>query len=233
MVTIERQEKTGAAHSAAPRARVPWGPRVVGIVVLAGGLILLWDAIKAARDYGITASGPWLPPLVVASGWVALALIYLIRQIVAPRADYAPEQPSVAASTLAAPAAPATLASSATSATSEESAAVSTAAIGDEVRDPDEQPIAAGERTNWLAPAALVAALIGYGTVLEVAGFVVASAIFFVVSAQLLSRPNRTVREVIRTTIRNVIVGVALSVSVYLLFTRLLDINLPSGVLYL
>ena len=196
-------------------------------MVLAGGLVLLWDAIKAGRDYGITASGPWLPPLMVASGWVALALIYLIRQIVAPRADYAPEQPTVDADS------PITSATLATSATSEESAAVATAAIGDEVRDPDQQPIAAGERTNWLAPAALVAALIGYGTMLEVAGFVVASAIFFVVSAQLLSRPKRAIGEVIRTTVRNVIVGVALAVSVYLLFTRLLDINLPSGVLYL
>jgi putative tricarboxylic transport membrane protein len=216
MVTIERQDTTGAAPSAAPGARAPRGPRVVGVTVLAGGLVLLGDAIRGARDYGITASGPWLPPLIVASGWVALAIVYLARQIVAPTADYATEksadEPAVAAATAGTP---------------------GTAAIGDEVRDPDEQPIAAGERTNWLVPAVLVIALLGYATVLEAAGFVVASAAFFVVSAHLLSRPRRPAREIVRTTVRNLIVGITLSVSVYLLFTRLLDINLPAGVLYL
>jgi hypothetical protein len=188
-------------------------------VVLVGGLILLRDAIIHGREYGIRASGPWLPAIVVASGWVALALIYLIRQIVAPRRDYAPEQPHVE---------PATDTTMSTAPETSEGAP-----IAGDVRDPDEQPVAAGERTHWLAPFALVAALIGYATVLEVAGFVVASTLFFIVSAQLLSRPRRPINEVLRTTVRNVIVGVALSVSVYLFFTRVLDINLPAGVLSL
>ena len=64
-----RGRRTAPPPAHAHRGVLEWW----ALVVLAAGLVLLWDAIKAGREYGITASGPWLPPLVVASGWVALA----------------------------------------------------------------------------------------------------------------------------------------------------------------
>jgi putative tricarboxylic transport membrane protein len=83
-------------------------------------------------------------------------------------------------------------------------------------------------RASWFVPAALMAALVGYALVLEytVVGYVPTTAVFFVVAARLLS--SRPVREVI---LRDVVVGLGLSLVIYLAFTRLLDIQLPAGVL--
>jgi putative tricarboxylic transport membrane protein len=74
----------------------------------------------------------------------------------------------------------------------------------------------------------LAAALLGYALVLKytVVGYVIATAVFFVVAARLLS--TRRVRDVI---VRDLVVAVALSLGIYLAFTRLLGISLPAGVL--
>lgn len=83
-------------------------------------------------------------------------------------------------------------------------------------------------RASWVVPGGLLAALVGYALVLEytVVGYVPATAVFFVVAARLLS--TRPVREVI---LRDTVVALGLSLVVYVAFTRLLDIQLPAGVL--
>ncbi|WP_173082441.1 tripartite tricarboxylate transporter TctB family protein [Phytohabitans rumicis] len=62
-----------------PSGRAPIGPRVLGGVVLLAGLGLLAQAIGEAVERGITVDGPRLAPLIVTSGWVALATAYLIQ----------------------------------------------------------------------------------------------------------------------------------------------------------
>jgi putative tricarboxylic transport membrane protein len=83
-------------------------------------------------------------------------------------------------------------------------------------------------RGRWSTPFLLLAALIGYAFVLKytVAGYILATAGFVLVTARLLS--SRPAREVI---VRDVLVAIGLSVGIYLLFTRLLGIVLPAGVL--
>jgi len=85
-----------------------------------------------------------------------------------------------------------------------------------------------GERIVVRTPALVMAALIGYALVLKytVIGYIIATAVFFFVTARLLSM--RRLREVV---VRDAIVAVALSVAIYLAFTRLLGISLPAGVL--
>jgi putative tricarboxylic transport membrane protein len=84
------------------------------------------------------------------------------------------------------------------------------------------------ERKAWRSPALLLVALICYSVVLKytVLGYVLATVAFVLVSARLLS--SRPWREVI---VRDVATAVCLSVGIYLLFTRLLGIVLPAGVL--
>jgi putative tricarboxylic transport membrane protein len=81
---------------------------------------------------------------------------------------------------------------------------------------------------RWRVPFLLLAALVGYAVVLKytVVGYVLATVIFYVACSLLLN--TRPVREVI---VRDVIVAVGLSVTIYLVFTRLLGIVLPAGVL--
>lgn len=90
--------------------------------------------------------------------------------------------------------------------------------------------LAAPEGRRFVAstPLLLVAALVGYALVLKytVAGYVLATTLFFLAAAKLLS--TRPVREFL---VRDVIVAVALSLAIYLAFTRLLGISLPAGVL--
>ncbi len=71
----------GAAATAAPR-RAVFGPRVVGAVLLVGGLVLGYVAIRDAGEDGVTIDGPRLAPLVVTAAWVVLAAVYLVAQFV-------------------------------------------------------------------------------------------------------------------------------------------------------
>ncbi|MEU8075092.1 tripartite tricarboxylate transporter TctB family protein [Catellatospora citrea] len=85
-----------------------------------------------------------------------------------------------------------------------------------------------GTGGSWRTPLLLLVALIVYAFVLKytVTGYVLATAAFVLASARLLS--SRPVREVI---VRDLLVAVGLSTGIYLLFTRLLGIVLPAGVL--
>jgi putative tricarboxylic transport membrane protein len=81
---------------------------------------------------------------------------------------------------------------------------------------------AAEERPGWWSPAGVAASLVGFAIALEYAGFIVSAAVFIVVVARVLGS---------RHLLRDVIVAVLLPTAVFLIFTRLLDIFLPAGVL--
>ncbi|GIE35853.1 hypothetical protein Ait01nite_088980 [Actinoplanes italicus] len=161
-----------AASEAEPSAS---GPLAVGAVLLLTGFTLLWQAVSAAADNGVTLGGPTLAPLVVTGLWVVVAAWYLLE------------------------------------------------AVRKRVSAPDRL-----ERGAWRTPVLLLVALIVYSVVLKytVLGYVLATVAFVLVSARLLS--TRPWREVI---VRDLATAVGLSVGIYLLFTRLLGIVLPAGVL--
>jgi putative tricarboxylic transport membrane protein len=94
-------------------------------------------------------------------------------------------------------------------------------------RLPKEEETDEGQ-VRWLTPGLLLAALAVYAVVLKytVVGYVIATALFFFGSARLLS--VRSWREVV---VRDAAVAVVLPVVVYLLFTKVLGITLPAGVL--
>ncbi|WP_460494705.1 tripartite tricarboxylate transporter TctB family protein [Dactylosporangium cerinum] len=144
-------------------------------MLLTVGVALLWQAIAAGVDSGVTLGGPTLAPIVVTGLWVMVALWYLL-DAVRKRATAA--------------GAPATVA--------------------------------------WRTPVFLLAALIVYAIVLKytVVGYVLSTAVFVLVSARLLS--TRPIRAVI---VRDLVTAVGLSLGIYLVFTRLLGIVLPAGVL--
>jgi putative tricarboxylic transport membrane protein len=89
-------------------------------------------------------------------------------------------------------------------------------------------PRSAAARPTWRVPILLLLLLVAYAFVLKytAVGYVLATVVFYVGAAQLLS--TRPVRQVI---VRDAIVGVVLSVTIYLSFTKLLGIVLPAGVL--
>ena len=180
MAVTSGQPRSGAVSAAAlGHGRRRGQSRVLGLVVLAAGLVLLREAIAEAEGGGLTIDGPRLWPLVVTLGWVALAAAYLLQQVVTPASKNRRE--------------------------------------ADEI-------LGARARLNWRTPAGLTVALVGYSLVVEHsgAGYVLATAAFFVVAARLLGS---------RRVGRDVVVGVTVPIVIYLGFTRLLDIPLPQGVI--
>jgi len=82
---------------------------------------------------------------------------------------------------------------------------------GDEVAD---------RATDWGRPAAVVVGLIGYVLLLEPLGYVVATALFCPAVARVLGS---------RSTLRDVVAGVALGLVLYVGFTEFLGVDLPPG----
>ena len=74
--------------------------------------------------------------------------------------------------------------------------------------------------TDWGRPAAVVVGLIGYVLLLEPLGYVVATALFFPAVARVLGS---------RSTLRDVLAGVALGVVLFVGFTEFLGVDLPPG----
>jgi putative tricarboxylic transport membrane protein len=74
---------------------------------------------------------------------------------------------------------------------------------------------------HMLAAALLIALLVAYAFLLPTVGYVVTTAPFFVATARVLGSRHLT---------RDVVVGIVLSLVVYLGFTRLLGVFLPQGV---
>lgn len=75
---------------------------------------------------------------------------------------------------------------------------------------------------HWPAVALVAAILIGYVFVLDVLGYIVATAVFFVTVTRVVGS---------RRLARNLAIGVILSVAVYFGFTEILDVRLPAGIL--
>ncbi|MDW5330195.1 tripartite tricarboxylate transporter TctB family protein [Plantactinospora sp. KLBMP9567] len=210
----ESQTGAGAVEPAGP-VPAPRGARVLGAVLLAGGLFLFWTAYRAAGgDYSV--SGPWLAPLVVTTGWVVLAGWYLLTQFriparVEPTGAGVPDR---SPGTLDEPTADQDAPAGQTGTAEQNAEAEHTGTA-----ERNAEPAAA---VRWLPPVLLGAALLGYVLLLGPAGFVLASALFFVACARILGS---------RHWLRDVVVGVPLAVGVYYGFTRGLDITLPAGVL--
>lgn len=84
------------------------------------------------------------------------------------------------------------------------------------------------DRMSWHTPVFLLVALVGYSVVLKytVVGYVLSTIVFVLLSARLLStKPWRAV------IVRDLSTAIGLSLAIYLVFTRLLGIALPAGVL--
>jgi putative tricarboxylic transport membrane protein len=75
---------------------------------------------------------------------------------------------------------------------------------------------------HGLSALLLVVLLVGYAFVLDPVGYWIATSVFFVLAARLLGSRN---------LMRDVTVGVLLSLAVYLAFTQALGVRLPEGVL--
>ena len=75
---------------------------------------------------------------------------------------------------------------------------------------------------NRLELVVLVALMVGYAYVLVPLGYVVTTSIFFVAAARAMGS---------RLLVRDIVVGIGLSLGVYLLFTGALGVSLPPGVL--
>jgi putative tricarboxylic transport membrane protein len=76
------------------------------------------------------------------------------------------------------------------------------------------------EVTEWRTPVAVLAALIAYALLLQPLGYVVATALFFPPVARLLGS---------RSPLRDVLVGVALALLLFVAFTEFLGVDLPPG----
>jgi putative tricarboxylic transport membrane protein len=76
--------------------------------------------------------------------------------------------------------------------------------------------------TEWRVPVLVGIALIAYAELLEPVGYLLASAAFFPLVARILGS---------RSIVRDVVAGAALSLVVYTLFTQLLAVPLPIGIL--
>ncbi|MEV1288641.1 tripartite tricarboxylate transporter TctB family protein [Micromonospora sp. NPDC049679] len=202
-MALSTRDTERAAPGGAALPRAPIGPRILGAVLLIVGLFLFWEAYRAA-DGDFSPQGPWIAPVVVTGGWVAVALWYLVKQFVSPDLPESTtvDRPESAVQTLAAAAT--------ADARADDAAAV---AVPETERDPGVQ---------WLPPALLTVALCGYLALLDPVGFVLASTLFFVAAARILGS---------RSLIRDVVVAIALALGIYLAFTHLLELHLPSGVL--
>ena len=76
------------------------------------------------------------------------------------------------------------------------------------------------QKTEWPAPALVLASLAGYVLVLAPLGYALATALFFTASARILGSERR-----VRDAISGVVVGVVTSYA----FTRWLGVRLPVG----
>ncbi|MFK3983464.1 tripartite tricarboxylate transporter TctB family protein [Micromonospora sp. NPDC050397] len=224
-MALPTTDAQGRADRPVALPRAPWGARILGVVLLLAGGFLCWTAYRSA-DGDFSAEGPWLAPLVVTAGWVVLAVWYLVGQLVRPGTPLAgsvsEEDPE---------------AGDDPDSGNDPDSGKNPAGDQDPDRDrdpdgdesdgeePDGQADGESEPTGpvqWLTPALLGVALLGYVLALEPLGFVLASAVFFVATARILGSHH---------SVRDVLVAVPLTVGIYLGFTQLLEISLPAGVM--
>jgi putative tricarboxylic transport membrane protein len=187
------------------------GEFVVGGVLVAGAAFALLEVTRITSPVGYSPAGPRFIPLVVCLIWLGLALAYLGQALrhrlrgraVVPAPQDAPVSPAVSPP-----------AAGVTSHRADRPA-------GDPAAPAVPTPGAGGLRT-LATPALLVAVLIGYVLVLDLLGYILATALAFVACAWVIGS---------RKLIRDVVIGVLLAVGIYYAFTELLAIRLPAGVL--
>ena len=76
--------------------------------------------------------------------------------------------------------------------------------------------------TDWRTVGLLALALLGYLVLIERAGFIIASAVLFVMAAFAMGS---------RRLARDIAIGIVMSTALYLVFSRGLGLSLPPGIL--
>lgn len=76
--------------------------------------------------------------------------------------------------------------------------------------------------TDWPSMIAALAALVVYAVLLHPLGYTLATALFFPVTARILGS---------RRVWRDIIIGLVFGLAIYLIFTRVLGVRLPAGLL--
>lgn len=76
--------------------------------------------------------------------------------------------------------------------------------------------------TDWSTTALTLLSLVAYASLLHPLGYALATAVFFPVVARILGSSHSG---------RNVLIGLVLGLAIYLIFTRLLGVRLPAGLL--
>lgn len=85
-----------------------------------------------------------------------------------------------------------------------------------------QHPAEADRFDNLIPVAGVLVVLIVYAYVLDPLGYIVSTAIMFVVIARILGSRN---------VMRDIVIGIGLTILVFMLFSRFLGISLPAGVI--
>lgn len=89
-------------------------------------------------------------------------------------------------------------------------------------RDLIEEVTAEEATTHWPTAAIALVSLVGYAALLHPLGYPLATTLFFTVAGRILGS---------KQLVRDVITGLVLGFGIFLVFTRLLGIRLPAGIL--
>ncbi|MGH2429683.1 MAG: tripartite tricarboxylate transporter TctB family protein [Candidatus Limnocylindria bacterium] len=165
---------TDEGHAGPGRRVSTTGPRLVGVALLALGLVVLYGTFQIARGAGYSAVGPAAIPLAVAVILIGVAGLFILRTTVRPDADLL----ELAAA--------------------EESA------------------------THWPTVGLMVLTLVGYAFALGPLGYITATSLFLPIGARILGS---------RQPLRDLAIGIGLSVVIYFAFTEALGLRLPAGIL--
>jgi putative tricarboxylic transport membrane protein len=165
-VTGERGNGTSAPSFLAPR--------IAALLLLGGGLFLLYSAFQIGSVRGYSVVGPSIMPIIVSLGLTALGLALALRTTLWPDRDLA-------------------------ALSADEAAA-----------------------THWPTTGLLGALLVAYALALGPLGYIVSTAILLPICARVMGS---------RALLRDIVVGVAMSIVVFVGFTRFLHIRLPAGIL--
>jgi putative tricarboxylic transport membrane protein len=76
--------------------------------------------------------------------------------------------------------------------------------------------------TEWSTTALILLSLVAYASLLHPLGYTLATALFFPVAARILGSSRLW---------RNILIGLVLGLAIYLIFTRVLGVRLPAGLL--
>ena len=76
--------------------------------------------------------------------------------------------------------------------------------------------------TDWSTTILALLSLVAYASLLHPLGYTLATALFFPVAGRILGSTRLR---------RDIIVGLALGLAIYLIFTRVLGVRLPAGLL--